>query len=783
MGFIYRGICLLLMSFSAIMVSAIALPADIESVPDTLKNVVDLGEVVVKPQKEKYSKKNNPAVDFVNKIRNQSSINDPYRRPYYNYNKYERITIAINNIADTIGANGGLLKQFQFLNEYVDTSLVTGKPILPVSVKEKVSETYNRFDPKSSKELVTAIKRHGLDDITNQENVQIFLEEMFREIDLYQNDITLLANRFVSPLSKIGPDFYKYYLTDTVAIDGQNCVRLSFAPHNNATWGFVGNIYVPVNDSTMFIKRVDMNLSPNANVNFVESLHLQQNFERAVNGSRLKTYDILTLEFSLIPGTQGLYAQRSSRYTGHDFSEPKSVAIFDRQGDTYTTADAYLRDDEFWNRNRVGEMSVSEKNIGSMITAIREVPLYYWTERVLKLLVSGYVPIGNPSKVELGPVNTLVSFNDVEGARFRVGGLTTAKINPHFFTRGYVAYGTKDKKVKYNAEIEYSFLRKNRHSREFPIHSLRLTHLYDVDAVGQKYAFTNPDNFFLSLKRTKDTLMIYHRQTKLDYTLELENHFSTQLTLFHNRQEATRHIPFAFADGNHLSHLDFAGATIQLRYAPGEKFVQTKSHRISVNNDAPVFLLTHTFVPGNALGNKYTVNRTELNVSKRFWFSAFGYIDVMVKGGHVWSTTPFTELIIPNANISYTIQPESFALLNPMEFITDSYASFDVTYFANGAIFNYIPLIKKLKLREVFSCRGFWGHLSDKNNPVKNHWLPQFPSGSNDVELTSTPYIEASVGIENILRFLRVDYVWRLTYRNAPGVECGGVRVAAHFTF
>lgn len=756
----------------------------VSAVPDTLAKVVNLEEVTVKPGKEHYSKKNNPAVDFVGRIRENAELGDPMRKDNYNFERYERITIALNDIADSIGTDGGLLKKFQFLNEYVDTSEVTKKPILPLSIKEKVSNIYNRKDPRATREFITGLRRKGLDDISNQEAIQTVLEDFFREINLYDNDITLLTNRFVSPLSKIGPDFYKYYLSDTIVVNNDSCAIVSFVPRNNATFGFVGRLTVALHDPTMFIRHASMTLSPKANVNFVKSLHIDQTFERLDDGTRLKTSDVLTVEFEVIPNTQGLYAQKYTTYRNHNFDKSDRPELYDRLGTTYASADAFLKDDTFWEERRGSGKSVSEREIGSMIADLRSVSIYKWVERAIGILVSGYVPLGKSDKVEFGPVNTLVSFNDVEGTRFRIGGVTTANLSKHWFSRGYVAYGTKDHKWKYSGEIEYSFNEKKRHAREFPVHSIRLRHKYDTDAVGQDYEFTNPDNIFLSLKRMKDTLMIYQRSTALEYTLELDNNFSVSASASHIRQEATRYIPFRFSDGSMLSHLDFTPFTLTLRYAPGEKFMQTKSHRIPVNLDAPVFQISHTYAPGGKFGGcKYTVNKTEMSFQKRFWFSAFGYIDAIVKGGHVWSTSPFTALLIPNANLSYTIQPESFALMSPMEFITDSYAVFDMTYWANGAIFNYIPYLKKLKLREVFAFRGVWGHLSDKNNPRHNRWLPQFPIEANPVKITSTPYMEISAGIDNIFRVLRVDYVWRLSYRNTPGVDKSGLRIALHFTF
>ena len=361
--------------------------------------------------------------------------------------------------------------------------------------------------------------------------------------------------------------------------------------------------------------------------------------------------------------------------------------------------------------------------------------------------------------------------------------MTTANLNPHWFGRGYVAYGTKDRKWKYKGELEYSFIEKRYHSREFPVQSLRLTHLYDLDMLGQHYLFTNPDNVFLSLKRQPDTQMTYHRLTQLEFNMELYNNFTVSVTAANERQESTHYMPFFNAYGNHFGHYNETSFKLQLRYAPGEKFYQTKTYRYPVNLDAPVFLISHTFAPRNTFGNMYAINKTEASIQKRIWFSTFGYLDAIISGGHVWSQSPYPNLLIPNANLSYTIQPESYALMNAMEFINDSYASCDLTYWANGAILNYIPVLKLLKWREAFSFRALWGHLSDRNNPACQPELFRFPADAHTRLMTSTPYMEAGVGLDNIFKILRIDYVWRLTYRNSYHCDKSGVRIALHFTF
>ncbi len=776
--------------FSAMGYKPVTIPAadtDMTGLRITLlPQGVKLTEITIRPGKENYSKKNNKALELMRKIRARQELTDPRRLPNYQYNKFERITIGLNNFNpgdQTEGSGGGwMLNKFPFLTDYIDTSEVSGQPVLNLSVREKAAGVYHRSNPESEKEIVTGVRQTGLDEMIDPESLRLFYEDVMREVDVYQNDINLLHNRFVSPLSRLAPDFYKFYITDTVNIGDERCVELTFVPHNDRSFGFTGRFYVVEGDSTMFIKRLQLNVPRNINVNFIDRLFIVQDYERAPDGSRLKQRDDMIIEASLLPGTQGLYARRNTAYSNHEFTPPQDPSIFGELAQTIVEKGATRRDSTFWR----GQQSDDRDDYGrltDMMASLRDVPLFYWTEKIIKILVTGYIATGKESKFDIGPMNTTISFNSLEGVRLRAGGMTTANLSPHWFGRGYVAYGTKDHRWKYSGELEYSFDRKKYHSREFPVHSVRATHLYDVDMIGQHYLFTNPDNVFLSLKRAKDDMMTYHRLSKVEYTLELENNFSVVAAMESDRQEATEFMPFVNGDGMSRGHYTMTSLNITLRYAPGEKFVQSKTYRYPINLDAPVFMISHTVAPAGVGGNMFTFNKTEVSVQKRFWLSAFGYTDIIVKGGHIWTRAQYPNLLIPNANLSYTIQPESFALMTPMEFINDSYVSVDFTYWANGAILNYIPLINRLKLREAFAVRGVWGELTARNNPANSPELFRFPALAKATPMGHTPYLEAAVGIDNLFKILRVDYVWRLTYRDVPGADKRGVRVALHFTF
>lgn len=743
----------------------------------------NLSEVVIRPRKEKYSKKNNPAVEFMRRVRNSGRLSDPTQQPYYSYDKYEKTVLAINEFNSDF-SKGFLAKKGKFLENYVDTSSWTGKRILDMILKEKLSTRITGKDSGCDKEVTTAYRSEGIDEVFTQENMQVLLEDAIREVNIYDNSIVILQNRFVSPLSAIGPDFYKYYLTDTVTIGSDRCIELSFAPHNPQTMGFNGKIYVLEGDSAMFVKKITMRTPGDINLNYVDNLFINQSFMKDSIGKRHKTHDDVCIEMQIVPGTPKLYGRKQTEYDNFSYSRRDDLSEFyHKLGNNLELDGARQQPDDFWNPERMIPLTAAESRMGMMMGEMRKVPLLYWGEKFISLMESGYLRTGDPSKFDVGPLNTLISGNTVEGVRLRLGGMTMSPLNPHLFAKGYVAYGTKDKKWKYRADVEYSFAKKKHHSYEWPRHGFFASYSYDLDMIGQHYLFTNSDNMFLSFKRKESILVTYRRCAEAGYILELPNNFSVGAGFRHETQESTRWLPFTFPNGLSERRYHQGAFNLTVRWAPGEKFIQGRSLRLPVNLDAWVLQFTHEFGPKGMFGSSFTLNRSEISVQKRLWLSAFGYTDIILKAGKIWSKVYYPALMWPNANLSYTIQPESYSLMNAMEFANDQYASIDFTYFGNGILFNHIPLVNKLKIREAITFKGLVGGLSDRNNPAKTSDIYMFPIDANARVMSSRPYMEIGAGLDNILTFLRVDYVWRLTYRDTPVCDKSGVRVSLHFSF
>lgn len=751
---------------------------------------ITLGEVTVKPGRERYSKRGNPAVEFARQVIARRGSNDPRNHDYFHYDQYGKMIFAMNEYQPKPRKNGKSGK-FDFLVEFVDT-LDAGTTILPVSEREKVETVYYRKNPKSEKRLVRGNQSSGVDEIFSRDGIQQFLNEVFREVDIFQNDIPLFLQRFVSPLSTMGPNYYKYYLLDTLNVNKQPCVDLGFAPFNSETFGFTGHLYVTL-DSTYFVQKVILNVSRDINLNFVSRMTVEQNFMRMSDSTRIITKDDIEVNFKLSEKSKGMYVRRLNIYSNHSFDEPndEQARIFKESAPVITKKYAYRQPNDFWVNSRPEEAVRRNPNsVGDLMSRLRSVPVFYITEKVVSTLVSGYIPTSQDpekSKFEFGPMNTTISGNNIEGVRLRAGGITTPAFNKRLFFDGYMAYGTKDEVLKYDGLVEYSFNDRKEYRKEFPVHSIRLEYMYDINQLGQQYMYANKDNFMLSIRRMKDTRATYLRRGELTYYREHYNGVGYGAVLRAFREYSTEYSEFRRinpdATVTPLDHYNMTELEFKFRYGHNEKFYQTRNERIPITYDALIFNFSHTMAAKDFLGSSYNYQRTDIGVQKRFWFSAFGYLDLITKAGKVWTEVPYPLLILPNANLTYTIQPEAYTNMNAMEFINDEYASWDLTYYLNGNLLNRLPYIKKLKWREVFCFRGLWGHLTDKNNPAKGggDGLYAFPAGS--FTMGKTPYMEASVGIENIFKFLRIDYAWRLNYRSNPGIQTGGIRCTMRLSF
>ena len=764
-----------------------------------------LENVTVRGKRNRYSRKDNPAVELMRRVIAAKKKTHLDNHDFYQYNKYEKLTLAFNDLTPKDLENGIFGKK-QWVLDQMELCAYNNKLILPISVEETVTKKIYRKNPKSEKSIVMGQNSTGLNDLFETGDIlNTVLNDVFTDVDLYDNQIRLLRNPFTSPIANNAISFYRYYIEDTTFVDRDKCYHLQFMPNNQQDFGFRGELYI-IADSTRHVRKCTLTIPKKSDVNFVDNLQVVQEYKKLDNGEWVLSIDDMFVEMSVAKFLSKAIVIRTTRNQDYDFTEINKKLFKGKQKERHE-ANAQMRDDDFWNQYRSVELTKSESSMDTFIANIEKIKGFKYIIFGLRALVENFVDTGtkgHPSKVDIGPVNTMITKNFIDGFRTRVSAQTTANLNPHLFASGYFAHGWKSKKNYYKTELTYSFNKKEYLPREFPKRTLTFTSTYDVTSPSDKFLHTDKDNVFTAFKWAKvDKMMFYNRQ-QLAFEWEEEFGFKTTIALKAEENEACGGLYFTplnewkmtdekpvNTDGPislHNGKIRTTELLAMVRFAPGETFINTKQRRVPVNLDAPVFTLSHTVGLKNVFGGDYAYNFTEATMYKRFWLPhSWGKIDCHVKGGVQWNKVPFPLLIMPAANLSYIVEDETFNLVNNMEFLNDRYVSADMSWDLKGKVFNRIPLLKKLKWREYFGVKMLWGELTDKNNPMldmnkNDRTLMMFPEGSFIMD-SHQPYFELIAGIHNIFRILHVEYVRRLNYLDLPTANKQGIRIMLRMTF
>lgn len=797
----------LVLTFSAVGYAPVQVVVK-ASTPKTLNiklksDTRQLAEVVVRQKRGKYSRKDNPAVELMRRVIAAKKRTQLENHDFFQYTKYQKITLALNDITPT-QIDSGFIGKRRWMLDQVEHCPYNNKLILPVSVDETVTQHLYRKQPKTERDIIKGQSNAGINQLIQTGDIMdIMLKDVFTDVNIYDNDVRLLRHHFTSPIGNSAISFYRYYIEDTVYVGKHLCYHLQFTPNNGQDIGFRGELYV-VADSTLHVKRCNLTLPIQSGVNFVQHLQVRQEFTQLENGEWALSEDDMIAEIEVNDLLQKAIVIRTTRLNNYAFDE-LPAKLFKGSGRERREADAMMRDEAFWKKYRAVELSKSESSMDEFVHRVEQMKGFKYIIFGLKALIENFVETGgknHPSKVDIGPVNTMFTRNFIDGFRTRISAQTTANLSPHWFLAGYVARGWGSKKNYYSGKITYSFNRKEYLPREFPKRTVSFKSTYDIMSPSDKFLRTDKDNVFTAFKWAKvDAMMFYNRQ---QLTLEREEEWGLKTTLslrteeneaagslfFEKLSSFFPPIIYPETDVSSLLHNGKIRTTelrFELEIAPGRTFINTKQRRIAINLEAPVITLSHAVGLNGVLGGQYRYNFSEVGLLKRFWLRSWGKFDVQLRAGAQWDKVPFPLLIMPAANLSYIVQRGAFNLINNMEFLNDRYASVDLAWDMNGKIFNRIPLLKKLKWREYIGFKSLWGSLTDKNNPflfqnMGDATLMYFPEGSH-VMNPKRPYMELIVGVHNIFKLFHVQYVRRLNYNELPTAHKQGVRLMMRMSF
>lgn len=769
-------------------------------------DIYNLQDIVVTPKhrKQEYRRKGNPAVELIKNVIAHKDSLTPRTREQYTASTYHRQSFALDNFAPNF--NKGFWKEVDFIRKYIDT---TGtNPALTLSIRENLGREFYQKKPHREKESIDKKRFFGLESLMSTQTMEKQLQAIFKDVDINQDNMNILFNRFVSPLSStLAVAYYQYYIMDTILVDGVSCIDLAFVPVNSESYSFTGHLYI-VNDSTYKIKKYAINIPPHINLNFVSDYSVAHEYKQLPDGLWVPDRTYTYCKFYLTDRKRTLLARQTKIYTDFDFDSPIAKEVYSPfygLTDSVKPADSTsIREDfQYWDEHRPEPLSFYESSVMDLVDEFKNTPKFNALLMAVDALTSEFVATvpstrWGESKWDFGPIYNTISWNMLEGVRLRVGGTTTANLHPQFFLSTYAAYGFGDKRPKGDLTLMYSFNKKRYHQYEPLRDYLALSLNYDVQEPGQQFSVLERDNILMSIPTSKIVMknFQYVARGRLLYYKELPIQLTTKLNFDYEYNEAAGAMTYDRITGYDTLGIISGTQRIkayhnyefgaELRYSPGADFpinrvgVETP---FTLEQDAPVISIRHTIGyldDRYAGGQGFFYNATQLTAEKRFWFSSFGHLDARIQTGMVWNKVPFTKLYSPTTSTSIFLGKNAFNLMQPMEFIMDEYVALYATYFFKGWILNRIPGINRLKLRGVISFSGIYGGLTDKNNPyiAGNEGLYKFPdsstfdangeyvSGYTSSPIGKLPYMEFTAGFENILKFIRIDYVRRITYND-----------------
>ncbi|WP_297761002.1 DUF5686 and carboxypeptidase-like regulatory domain-containing protein [uncultured Muriicola sp.] len=732
-----------------------------------------LDEVVI--YMGKRSKKGNPAIDILRKIWAKKRINGLRKFKQYEYDKYEKVEFDLNTI-DSALMKSKIFKGLEFVFADLDTSRITGKTYLPIFLNEVFSKVYGNNIIQQEREDVLGNKNSGF---SNNQAITAFVQDLYSDYDVYANYLKFFDKSFTSPLSRTGIDVYNYVLTDSAYIDNKWCYHIIYYPRRKNELTFKGDFWV--NDTTFALKKINLEVTKSANINWVKEIYIEQDFE-VVNDSVFllkRDYMLSDFSFSKKEKSKGVYGKRTTVYDNYTFDQPKTDAFYKTASDPFDPL-VFERDSIFWDNNRLEALNKDETGIYKLLDTLKTVPKFKSYYNIVSILGSGYVEI-DKWNLDIGDIYSTFGYNDAEGIRLRGGARTFFGQNDPWRLEGYMAYGFSDKKVKHGFSAKWLLDRKSRliisggNRRDIEQLGLSLTATNDVlgRSVASSSVLTVGNN---------------DRLTNINLTtlsLEAEPFTNFRVRFGGSLRSLSSALPDAFS----LEYIDPespTGTSAELKqfdltttliYTPGKRTIGYGVERRNVNDEYATLLFNYTRGVEAFLESDFSYAKYQFSYTQPWQIGGFGRLLSTVEMGKTTGAVPLSLLNVVPGNQTLFSLYNTFPNLDFYEFVTDTYFSLHLEQNFNGRLFSRIPIIRKWNLREIVGLRGVWGQLSDENIALNS------PTNIPLVAPTDKIYWEYSLGVGNIFKIFRIDFNFRGNYLENPDARAFSVTGTFGFNF
>ncbi|MFI5129577.1 MAG: DUF5686 family protein [Chitinophagales bacterium] len=680
------------------------------------------------------------------KIVEHKPQNNRYRFDNFSFELYNKLEIDIKNINFTKFSN---LKPFRPITGLINQNLDSagGVRYLPTYLTEALSDYYYQKDPKTRREIIKAANTNG---VTN-ESVLKFLGGMDQVVNIYNNFIAVFDRQFISPISDNGDGYYNYSVIDTQVMGSNRFYHFVFIPKRKGTNTFEGDCWVHA--GTFAIQKMNLRLGKDANVNFLETLSLIQEYRLVNDSIWFISKDKFVADVSPIgKNSPGFIGRKTTTYRHviiNDSSVLKELEYNKGQEEMIITLPwANRKDKQYWDSSRHEELSKTEAGIIKMIDTLMTAPEFKRFTNTIYFIGTGYKNIGN---YEIGPWFYWVTASGWEGFRVRFDLGTNRHFNKKIWLHTYLAYGFGDKKFK--GQAEFFYLLKKTYPRTFISGGYR----NDID-YGQNYfgEVTSDNIFALAIRKQGIPIKtISSEQVQLEFFKEITPWMSNRLGFTHKSSLPLQNLmPIdsfkATASGDPLTSFEVG---LRIRFAYLEKFLDGSFYRISVGSPYPIGEINLRKGFSGVAKSSYDYFKISANLSDNSKIPPLGNLGWFVFAGKTFGTLPYTLLDIAPGNELYYYHRFAFNMMNRYEFINDKYAGINIEHNIGNGIFRFIP---KLRWRQFWTAKALWGSLSEENKALN------FRDGTTFQTLNGKTYLEVGTGVDNIFRLFRIDFIWRL---------------------
>jgi len=704
-----------------------------------------------------------PSTILFRKVVKNKPINNRERLDAYQYETYNKLQLDLNNLGDGF-EDQKLVKKLDVLIDYIDSNK-TGR-YLPLLLSESISDYYYKRTPEKKKEVMTATKLTGIDNL----QLSQFMGDMYQDINIYNNYVVLFNKSFISPIANFGMAFYRYYLEDSTFIGNQWCYKLRFVPKRVGDLTFEGEMWI--HDTTYAVKEISGNLSKSADLNYVEGMYFEQTYNQVEPEVWMLTREHTIINFKLTQKTKilGFYGRKTTIRKGFVINQPYKDDFYESNYRVEVEQGAKEKDSTYWKENRFEPLSEQEKGIDIMVDSLNKTPLFKGMKNLVFLATTGFYPAG---KLEIGNVFNLISFNKVEGIRNELSVRTSNNFSKRLELAAKMAYGWRDQRVKYGLSVRYNITPKKRGM-------LSAYYRSDIEQLGQSPNAKEVGATFGSLLRNGPlNKLTFVRKTGFN----LEKDIGKDLIIY-GGFEWKEYTPLGIANYRrynsegqieNISKLNASEVTLKLRWGYHEEFISGVFDRISIGSRFPIISFQTIFGIKGFLGSEYKYQKIELDITHKAHLGILGYLKYEVFGGYIFGKAAYPFLEVHPGNQSYWLQISAFNNMRYFEFVSDRYVGFFAEHHWNGLLLGHIPGVRKLQWRIVTTAKAVVGTLG-------SHHLSQMILPPETHSLNWKPYVEVGVGIENIFKLLRIECTWRLTQK-FEGISNFGIRARINFDF